>query len=192
MPGAPAATSITRLAVTDFRNYTSARLDLAPGCVVLTGENGAGKTNLLEAVSLLSPGRGLRRTAFADAARSGATGGFAIHARVDGPSGEADIGTGYQPDGDGSGEGGRRIRINGATARSPDAFLDWLRVLWLTPSMDTLFTGPGSDRRRFLDRLVLTIDPQHGRRALDYEKAMRSRNRLLADNVRDDRWYDAI
>src|SRR5690606_29570475 len=87
---------------------------------------------------------------------------------------------------------GRRVRINGAPARSADEMLDWLRVIWLVPAMDALFTGPAAERRRFIDRLVLAIDPAHGRRALDYEKAMRGRNRLLTDNVRDDHWFDAI
>ena len=83
------------------------------------------------------------------------------------------------------------MRINGANAKAED-MLEWLRVVWLTPSMDALFTGPASDRRRFLDRLVLAIDPAHGQRALDYEKAMRGRNRLLAENRRDNTWFDAI
>jgi DNA replication and repair protein RecF len=104
----------------------------------------------------------------------------------------ADIGTGAgtaDPEGDG---GTRKVRINGAPARSADDMLEWLRVMWLTPAMDGLFTGPAADRRRFLDRLVLTIDPAHGRRALDYEKAMRGRNRLLAEGSRDAGWFDAI
>ncbi|MCR4269260.1 DNA replication/repair protein RecF, partial [Nitratireductor sp. ZSWI3] len=85
-----------------------------------------------------------------------------------------------------------RVRINGETARSADAMLEWLRVLWITPAMDALFTGPAGDRRRFLDRLVLAIDPAHGRRALDYEKAMRARNRLLSEDSHDAAWFDAI
>lgn len=182
---------VTRLSLTDFRNYQALALDLAPGAVVLTGENGAGKTNLLEAVSFLSPGRGLRRAKFDDVARVGAETGFAIHARLEGPFGECEIGTGtagMQP----GAETGRRLRINGETARTADAMLEWVRVLWLTPAMDALFTGPAGDRRRFLDRLVLAIDPAHGRRALDYEKAMRARNRLLSEDSRDAGWFDAI
>ncbi len=182
---------VTRLSLTDFRNYHALALDLAPGAVVLTGENGAGKTNLLEAVSFLSPGRGLRRAKFDDVARVGAETGFAIHARLEGPFGECEIGTGtagMQP----GAETGRRLRINGETARTADAMLEWVRVLWLTPAMDALFTGPAGDRRRFLDRLVLAIDPAHGRRALDYEKAMRARNRLLSEDSRDAGWFDAI
>ncbi|MBX3531786.1 MAG: DNA replication/repair protein RecF [Rhizobiaceae bacterium] len=182
---------ISKLSLTDFRNYPALTLALAPGPVVLTGENGAGKTNLLEAVSFLSPGRGLRRAALAEVARNGGGGGFAVHVQLEGPFGETEIGTGTEV-GAGEGENSRKLRINGAPARSADDLLDWLRVLWLTPSMDGLFSGPAADRRRFLDRLVLAIDPQHGRRAADYEKAMRARNRLLAEVSRDRGWFEAI
>jgi len=185
----PAQTHISKLTLTNFRNYASLAIDLAPGPVVFSGDNGAGKTNLLEAISFLTPGRGLRRAPYADVAREGGDGGFALHARLDGPDGQVEIGTGISG---GEGEGGRRVRINGATARSAEDMLEWLRVVWLTPAMDALFTGPAADRRRFLDRLVLAIDPGHGQRALDYEKAMRGRNRLLTDGSRDDRWFEAI
>jgi len=185
----PAQTHISKLTLTNFRNYAALAIDLAPGPVVFSGDNGAGKTNLLEAISFLTPGRGLRRAPYADVAREGGDGGFALHARLDGPDGQVEIGTGISV---GEGEGGRRVRINGATARSAEDMLEWLRVVWLTPAMDALFTGPAADRRRFLDRLVLAIDPGHGQRALDYEKAMRSRNRLLTDGSRDDRWFEAI
>ena len=164
---------------------------LIPGAVVFTGDNGAGKTNLLEAISLLTPGRGLRRATYAEVAREGGDGGFALHARLDGPDGQVDD-RHRHAGGEAAGEGGRRVRINGAPARSADDLLEWLRVVWLTPAMDALFTGPAGDRRRFLDRLVLAIDPGHGQRALDYEKAMRGRNRLLAEDSRDGAWFDAI
>ncbi|WPZ15042.1 DNA replication/repair protein RecF [Nitratireductor rhodophyticola] len=189
---AVAQVHVTRLSLTDFRNYHALALDLSPGAVVLTGENGAGKTNLLEAVSFLSPGRGLRRATLDDVAREGAGTGFAIHAKLEGPFGECEIGTGTAGLQPGAETGGRRLRINGENARTADAMLEWVRVLWLTPAMDALFTGSASDRRRFLDRLVLAIDPAHGRRALDYEKAMRARNRLLSEDSRDGGWFDAI
>jgi DNA replication and repair protein RecF len=186
----PLSSHIRRLTLTNFRNYAALSLELKPGPVVLSGDNGAGKTNLLEAISLLAPGRGLRRAPYADVAREGDDGSFALHAKLDGPEGEVDIGTGIMA-GE-AGEGGRRVRINGAPARNADELLQWLRVMWLTPSMDTLFTGPAGDRRRFLDRLVLAIDAAHGQRALAYEKAMRGRNRLLAENSRDGAWFEAI
>ena len=187
--GERTGTHVSRLSLTDFRNYSALSLDLKPGTVVLTGENGAGKTNLLEAVSFLSPGRGLRRAAYAEIARQGSERGFAVHARVSGPEGDSEIGTGTMQE---RSEGGRRIRINGEDARSAEDLLEIVRVVWMTPAMDTLFTGPAGDRRRFLDRLVLAIDPNHGKRTLDYEKAMRGRNRLLAEGSRDDAWFDAI
>ncbi len=155
-------TYIDKLTLTNFRNYAALSIELRPGPVILTGDNGAGKTNLLEAVSLLTPGRGLRRAPYADVAREGGDGGFALHARLDGPAGQVEIGTGV-PGGDSTGEAGRRVRINGAPARSADDMLEWLRVMWLTPSMDALFTGPAGDRRRFVDR----IHQLGGRIALD-------------------------
>jgi len=184
------APHVGKLTLTDYRNYATLALNLEPGMVVLSGENGAGKTNLLEAVSLLTPGRGLRRAPYADLARTGSSGGFAIHAALDGPDGPFEIGTGTAGLDPGS-DTGRRVRINGAQTAADD-MLEWLRVLWLTPAMDALFTGPAADRRRFLDRLVLAVDPGHGRRAQDYEKAMRGRNRLLAEGSRDRAWFDAI
>ena len=187
----PEQNHISKLTLTNFRNYAALSIDLGPGAVVFSGDNGAGKTNLLEAISLLTPGRGLRRAPYADVAREGGDGGFALHARIDGPDGPVEIGTGITG-GDTAGEGGRRVRINGAAARSAEDMLEWLRVVWLTPAMDGLFPGPAADRRRFLDRLVLAIDPQHGQRALDYEKAMRGRNRLLTEGSRDGAWFDAI
>ncbi|TJW70317.1 MAG: DNA replication and repair protein RecF, partial [Mesorhizobium sp.] len=180
---------ISKLTLTNFRNYAGLSLELGPGALVLSGDNGAGKTNLLEAISLLTPGRGLRRAPYADVAREGGDGGFALHARIEGPEGQVEIGTGISG---GDGEGGRRVRINGAPAKSVEDMLEWLRVVWLTPAMDGLFPGPAADRRRFLDRLVLAIDPSHGQRALDYEKAMRGRNRLLTEGSRDSGWFDAI
>ena len=185
------APHITRLTLSNFRNYAALSLDLSPGMVVLTGDNGAGKTNLLEAVSLLTPGRGLRRAAYGEIAREGGDSGFAVHAGLESEAGDVEIGTGVSG-GEAAGDGGRKVRINAASARSADALLEWLRVAWLTPAMDSLFRGPAGDRRRYLDRLVLAIDPRHGQRALDYEKAMRGRNRLLAEGSRDDNWFDAI
>ncbi|MCQ1573838.1 DNA replication/repair protein RecF [Neorhizobium galegae] len=183
-------TSLSRLKLTDFRNYAEAALPLDGRHVVLTGENGAGKTNLLEAVSFLSPGRGLRRAVLSDVTRVGAAGGFTIFADIDGMDGEVSIGTGIEP---GDGESvTRKLRINGTPAKSTEELSDHLSVLWLTPAMDGLFTGASSDRRRFLDRLVLSLDPAHGRRASDFERAMRSRNRLLSEGRFDPSWLSAI
>lgn len=180
---------IRRLKLTDFRNYAGSSLTLDARHVVLTGENGAGKTNLMEAVSFLSPGRGLRRAVLADVSRVGAAGGFSIFAEMEGMEGDVEIGTGTESDEETM---VRRLRINGTTAKSVDELTDHLRVLWLTPSMDGLFTGSSSDRRRFLDRLVLSLDPAHGRRASDFERAMRSRNKLLSEGRFDPTWLSGI
>ncbi|WFU47641.1 DNA replication/repair protein RecF [Sinorhizobium terangae] len=180
---------VNRLKLTDFRNYATLALDLDARHVVLTGENGTGKTNLMEAVSFLSPGRGLRRAAYADIARVGAADGFSVFAAVEGMEGPVEIGTGTAGTEDGQ---ARRLRLNGTPARTVDELTDHLRVLWLTPAMDGLFTGPSADRRRFLDRLVLSLDPEHGRRASEFERAMRSRNRLLTEFRPDPAWLSAI
>jgi DNA replication and repair protein RecF len=176
---------LSRLRLSAFRNYTTAALDLDGRHLVLTGPNGAGKTNLLEAVSLLSPGRGLRRASFDTVANQASDQPWAVAATIDTPDGPADIGTGAAAD------GGRRVRINGANARSVEEMSDYLRLLWLTPSMDGLFTGPAGDRRRFLDRLVTTLVPSHSSTASAYESATRQRNRLLEDNA-DPRWLNAL
>ena len=181
----PHKVTISRLKLTDFRNYAAAALSLDGRHVVLTGDNGAGKTNLMEAVSFLSPGRGMRRAAYGDVTRVGATAGFSVFAELDGMEGEVEIGTGLDTTDD---TASRRLRINGTPARTADELTDHLRLLWLTPSMDGLFTGGSSERRRFLDRLVLSLDPSHGRRAGDFERAMRSRNKLLDERRFDPSW----
>jgi DNA replication and repair protein RecF len=176
---------ISRLRLSAFRNYTAAALDLDGRHLVLTGPNGAGKTNLLEAVSLLSPGRGLRRAAFDTLANQASDQPWAVAATIETPDGPADIGTGAAAD------GGRRVRINGANARAVEEMSDYLRLLWLTPSMEGLFTGPAGDRRRFLDRLVTTLVPTHSAAVSSYDSATRQRNKLLEDNA-DPRWLTAL
>ncbi len=176
---------ISRLRLSAFRNYTAAALDLDGRHLVLTGPNGAGKTNLLEAVSLLSPGRGLRRASFDSLGNQASDQPWAVAATIETPDGPADIGTGAAED------GGRRVRINGANAKTVEQMSDYLRLLWLTPSMDGLFTGPAADRRRFLDRLVTTLIPSHSAAVSDYEKAMRQRNRLLEEDA-DPLWLNAL
>jgi len=171
---------LAEITLTDFRNYGRASATLDGRHVVLAGPNGAGKTNLIEAVSLLSPGRGLRRAQLSDMTRKGAPDGFSVFMRLNRDEDGFAVGTGTA--GGTPGDDGarlRRVRINGTTARSVDELLGLARVLWLTPAMDGLFTGPAADRRRFVDRMVLAIDPAHGKRARDYEQAMRQRNRLL-------------
>jgi DNA replication and repair protein RecF len=174
---------VTRLTLTNFRSYSAASIEPGPGFVLLFGENGAGKTNLLEALSLLSPGRGLRGAALSEMARVGGSGGFAVAARI----GDVDLGTGTQP---GAPER-RQVRINGAAA-AVNSLGEWLSVLWLTPAMDRLFTGSAGERRRFLDRLVLALEPGHAHHAARYEAAMRARNKLLAEDNPDSSWLAAL
>jgi DNA replication and repair protein RecF len=176
--------ALSRLVLTDFRNHRDALLSPGPGLVVLTGENGAGKTNVLEAVSLLSPGRGLRGASLSDMARSGGGGGFSVSARL----GDVEVGTGTAQ---GAPER-RQVRINGAAA-SATSLSEWLSVLWLTPAMDRLFQEGAGGRRRFLDRLVLALEPGHAVHAARYEAAMRARNKLLAEEgPRDEAWLSAL
>ncbi|POF33962.1 DNA replication/repair protein RecF [Roseibium marinum] len=165
---------LTRLSLTGFRNYATLALPLGAKLIALVGPNGAGKTNILEAISFLTAGRGLRRAALGDIARLGGDGSWSVAASVLLDGMETRIGTGLV-----AGTTGRKVRIDGAEVRGSESLLDYMRVLWLVPAMDGLFTGPGSDRRRFLDRLTLAIDPSHGRRVGDFETALRQRNRLL-------------
>jgi len=181
---------IIRLALTDLRSYPSALIEPGEGFVILTGENGAGKTNVLEAVSLLAPGRGLRQASLSEVARSSGPGGFAVAARLRDESAPqpVDLGTGATA----TAPERRLVRINGAAA-SATALSEWLAVLWLTPAMDRLFTEGASGRRRFLDRLTLALEPGHATHATRYEAAMRSRNRLLADpDTADAGWLGAL
>lgn len=183
---------LSEVKLTAFRNYASLSVEFAPKHVVLTGANGAGKTNLLEAVSLLSPGRGLRRAPLVNMRHKDALDGFSVFSTLHNDGQDYAIGTGTAG-GEQSATPVRRARINGTTAKSIDELSDLCRVIWVTPSMDGLFTGTTSDRRRFMDRMVLAIDPTHGRRVSNYEKAMRNRNRLLDEpaNQQTDAWLDA-
>jgi len=176
---------LSRLTLTDFRNHADASLDVRSGFVLLSGPNGAGKTNVLEAVSLLTPGRGLRRAPLSEMAREDGDGGFAVAARLDV---DTDIGTGTLS----TAPERRRVRINGAPA-SVNALSERLSVLWLTPAMDRLFTDSAGARRRFLDRLVLALEPMHAHHSARYEAAMRARNKLLAEpEGADPSWLHAL
>jgi len=208
--------AVSRLSLTDFRSYASASLEPAPGFVLLYGENGAGKTNLLEAVSMLAPGRGLRGATLSAMGRLGGSGGWAVAAALSplphaggvggGPvesplsgeqslpptpsrerEGEVRLGTGTLA----ASPERRQVRINGAPA-SVNSLSEWLSVLWLTPAMDRLFTGSAGERRRFLDRLVLALEPSHAHHASRYEAAMRARNKLLAEARPDEAWLASL
>src|SRR6201997_3170270 len=182
---------IHRLTLTHFRNYRGASLNASRDMVALVGPNGAGKTNCLEAISFLSPGRGLRRATLEDVADNQGDGSWAVAAEVEGALGLATLGTGIDaPIGEASVT--RRCRIDRETVGSAAAFGDHLRMVWLTPAMDGLFLGAASERRRFFDRLGLGIDRGDSSPVSALGGSLRSRNRLLEVRNYDDHWCDAI
>jgi DNA replication and repair protein RecF len=186
------ATRIRRLTLTNFRSYHAAQIDVGASLVVLTGPNGAGKTNLIEAISLLAPGRGLRRATLDELAFSEGDGSWAVSCDVEGALGLAALGTGIEPPVGDATPATRKCRIDREPVSSATAFADHLRVIWLVPAMDTLFNGPASERRRFLDRLVLAVDAHHSGRVSALERSLRSRNRLLEAPRPDQHWLDAV
>ncbi len=193
---------IRRLTLTSFRSYRAASLTVDRDLVVLVGPNGAGKTNLIEAISFFAPGRGLRRASLdevaftefdagegnGDAPRNG----WAASAEIEGALGIATLGTGIEPPQSLDETQTRKCRIDREPVASATAFADHLRVVWLVPAMDSLFAGPAGERRRFLDRLVLAVDAEHGSRVNALERSLRSRNRLLEQPRPDAHWLDAV
>jgi DNA replication and repair protein RecF len=187
------AAAITRLSVTNFRSYHTAALELkGAGPVVLAGPNGAGKTNLIEAISFLTPGHGVRRATLEEVAFNEGDGGWAVSVEIEGMLGLATLGTGVEPPTNEENSLTRQCRIDREPVGSAVAFSDHLRAIWLIPAMDQLFNGPASERRRFFDRLVLAVDGQHSTRVNALERSLRSRNRLLEENISDAHWLDAI
>ena len=184
---APSATWVSRLLLTRFRSYAEASLETGPEPVVLAGPNGAGKTNILEAVSLLSPGRGLRGATYREMEREGDAPGWAVAARLAGRHGQTDVGTGTTAEA----RDRRQLRIDGTPATNAD-LLSVVNVLWLTPAMDRLFVEGASNRRKFFDRMVLALYPDHAGHVARYEAAMRERGRLLAEGRPDPAWLSAL
>src|ERR1700744_2099045 len=183
---------ILKLTLTNFRNYHAASLEAGAKTIVLVGPNGAGKTNLIEAISFLAPGRGLRRATLDEVAFSEGDGSWAVFAEIEGALGLATLGTGIERPLEDGATVLRKCRIDREPVGSAAAFADHLRVIWLTPSMDSLFVGAPSERRRFLDRLVLAVDAEHGARVNALDRALRSRNRLLEEPRPDAHWLDAV
>ncbi|MCB1528494.1 MAG: DNA replication/repair protein RecF [Hyphomicrobiaceae bacterium] len=177
---------IERVQLTNFRSYSSAIVEAAAEPVVLVGPNGAGKTNFLEAISLLAPGQGLRRAAFSDLVMASGDGSWSVAGRVHTALGVIDIGTGLTRTGNAeNGRSGRIVRIDGEQHSGSGALADYVEMVWLTPAMDGLFTGPAGERRRFLDRLILCFDAGYRTRVGRFERAMQSRNKLLSEGVRE-------
>jgi DNA replication and repair protein RecF len=184
--------TILRLTLTNFRNYRAASLEAGVKTMVLVGPNGAGKTNLIEGISFLAPGRGLRRATLDEVAFGEGDGSWAVAAEVEGALGLATLGTGIDRPPEDDAPVPRKFRIDREPVGSAAAFADHLRIIWLTPAMDALFSGAPSERRRFLDRLVLAVDAEHGSRVNALERSLRSRNRLLEDPRPDPHWLDAV
>lgn len=182
--------ALDRITLSHFRNHRETRLDGTARINVLIGENGAGKTNVLEALSLFAPGRGLRRAPLADIAGADGPGTFAVSAMLEQGDG-ADavvLGTGTQPDRPAR----RKVQVNGADT-SAIALGEWLAVGWLTPAMDGLFVAAAGERRRYMDRLAVALDPAHARHASRFEASLRERNRLLAgEHEPDPAWIASV
>jgi len=179
------ALALTELTVSHFRSHKLARLSLDGRPVVLHGSNGAGKTNILEAVSLFSPGRGMRRASAAEMTRRPEALGWKLSGLLDAQGQRYEIETWSE------GGAARQVRIDDKAASQIDLG-KLARVVWLIPSMDRLWIEGAEGRRRFLDRIALSFDPSHAEASLTYEKAMRERNRLLKEQVRDAHWYAAL
>jgi DNA replication and repair protein RecF len=182
---------VTRLILENFRSYAALDLRLSSRLVALIGENGVGKTNLIEALSLFAPGRGLRRADLAEIARRPGPGSFALSATVETAYGEHRLGVGLERPA-AEARVSRVCRVDGVGVGSPAAFAEHVRVIWLTPDLDALFRGSAGERRRFLDRFVLAVDAEHGSRVNALERALRSRNRVLEDSPEDGLWLDAL
>ncbi len=191
-PDSVVKTHITSLSLAFFRNYDASRIEVENAAsVVMIGANGAGKTNLLEAISLLTPGRGFRRAAIADINNATTRLPWAVSAELYGMQGHVQVGTGRDPE---SAEDStkRIVRIDGKNAKAQTDLAKVFSALWLTPQMDNLFIEGGTARRKFLDRLVFSFDDEHATRMNAYELAMRERNRLLSQGMADPVWLSAL
>jgi DNA replication and repair protein RecF len=200
-PAAPSAApeaicrlAVTRLRLTNFRSYAQAEIGASARPVVLVGSNGAGKTNVLDAISLLSPGRGLRGAKLSEHIRRGPSNPgealWAVAATVARGDESFEIGTGLML-GPNGGER-RQVKLNGAPAQNSSDLGEIVQMAWLTPAMDRLFADGAGGRRKFLDRLTLGFEPAHARNAVRYETSLRERLRLLKFGPRDPRWLDAL
>lgn len=183
----PASLAVERLRLRDLRNYAHLELAVPPGPVVVVGPNGAGKTNLLEALSLLAPGRGLRRAGALELDRRPDGGPWAVQAHFSGLHGRFELAVGRDPAGE-----RRQVALDGRPLRDRARRAELVGIVWLTPAQDRLFLdGPG-ERRRFLDRLTLTLDPRHAAAVATFERLMRDRAALLRGGRHDPVWLGAL
>jgi DNA replication and repair protein RecF len=185
--------AIRRLTLKNFRNYSDLRVDIDARAIVLTGANGAGKTNLLEAISMLVPGRGLRGAALDELIRHGCE-DWAVAAEILSLGGDVTLGTAFRNKAaeETPANAARQVVIDGAVQKSPGSLARYMRLLWVTPPMDRLFSGPRGDRRRFFDRLAVAVDADHASRLARFDKLIRERNRLLASDNSDLGWLASL
>jgi DNA replication and repair protein RecF len=184
--------AIRRLTLKNFRNYSDLRVDIDARAIVLTGANGAGKTNLLEAISMLVPGRGLRGAALDELIRHGCE-DWAVAAEILSLGGDVTLGTAFRNKAaEETPANARQVVIDGAVQKSPGSLARYMRLLWVTPPMDRLFSGPRGDRRRFFDRLAVAVDADHASRLARFDKLIRERNRLLASDNSDLGWLASL
>jgi DNA replication and repair protein RecF len=187
-PAAPL--SVSRVTLTNFRNYTDISLRFSPDPVILTGANGSGKTNFLEAISLIVPGRGLKKSALTDLQRNNTADPWAVAIELDTAYGPLQIGTGRDPADPGNER--RIVHIDGKPVRGQNAMAQHVAMAWITPEMDRTLGEGASARRKLLDRLVYSFDPAHSNRVTRYERAMRERLRLLREGRYDATWIKAL
>ena len=184
--------AITKLTLTNFRNYSKFNLQFSPQPIIITGTNGIGKTNILESVSLFSPGRGLRNAKLVEIGTKVGDdfSSWQVSALADCHYGNIELVTAHQNIDEKIGK--RVIKINDQPMKSQSELAKIFSVIWLTPQMDQLFLGPSSTRRRFIDRLVLNFDAEHANRVANYEHVMSQRLKLLKSNKHDNFWLNAL
>lgn len=173
---------LSKLILTNFRNYETAGFEFTNPITVIVGRNGAGKTNVLEAISLLTPGKGIRGATMNEIKKVDAT-NWAVFGECSGYK----VGTGQE-----IGQAKRTVRIDGEPQRGTNILATYVSAIWLTPQMDGIFLADSGERRRFFDRIIYNFDPEHASRVAVYENAMRERLRLLKDGVNDAIWLKTL
>ncbi|MEI7669227.1 MAG: DNA replication/repair protein RecF, partial [Pseudomonadota bacterium] len=182
---------VRKIALSNFRNYSDVRIETDERSVVIIGANGAGKTNILEAISLLTPGKGLRRAAISELDNLSNNNVWAIASEINGRDGISNVSTGRIEDKDAISDK-RIVKIDGKIPKTQTELGKIFSVLWLTPQMDNLFLEGNTERRKFIDRLVFSFNPQHATKVNAYDNAMRQRNHILQERQYDTVWLDAL
>ncbi|MEL0232397.1 MAG: DNA replication/repair protein RecF [Hyphomicrobiales bacterium] len=185
-------TKISKLNLTDFRNHSYSSITTDKDFILLTGSNGSGKTNVLEAISMFSASKGLRSSNLVDQSNTKGSGGWSIFMEVHSELGNLKLGTGINKPDLINGKA-RQCRVDGTSYKSPKIFTNYLGIIWLTPQMDGLFTGQKSDRRKFFDKLINLIEIEHSENVKAYERLIMQRNKVLARlDIVEDKWLDNL